>query len=314
MFERNRPTGPSPFHRGERRIQERLGARDVESWAGRAIRGFMPDQHREFFSALPFVVVSARDRAGRPWATLLEGDEGFVTSPEATRLRIAARPVSGDALEEGFALGADLGVLGIEPATRRRNRVNGRVLPAADGALTLAVDQSFGNCPQHIRERRHTRVETPLSPSSRRGKDLNEAQMSWIAAADTFFIASGYRDAESSGEEDRTFGMDVSHRGGEPGFVEVVTPREIRFPDFAGNRFYNTLGNILLDPRAGLLFIDFSAGRLLQLTGRARIDFGLDEDSGEAMASRTVTFAIEEIVEVSDGSRLRWEDGAGSDS
>jgi len=209
-------------------------------------------------------------------------------------------------VEDGLATGADMGLLGIEPATRRRNRVNGRIHHVEDGAFTLAVDQSFGNCPQFIHERKHRRVPGPLSPSSRRGTGLTGAQASWIAKADTFFIATGYR-----GEgEDSAYGMDVSHRGGMPGFVEVLSAGEVRFPDFPGNRFYNTLGNILLDPRAGLLFIDFTKGCLLQLTGRASIDFAPDTGGGASTAQRSVTLAIDEVVELSGSLRLRWEDGA----
>ena len=64
----------------------------------------------------------------------------------------------------------------------------------------------------------------------------------------------------------------MSHRGGRPGFVGVHG-NTLAIPDFRGNRFYNTLGNLLGEPRAGLLFIDFPSGDLLQLQGRAEIDW-----------------------------------------
>ena len=67
----------SPFHAGERAVQERLGVRDIESWARKVIRPSLPEEHREFYSALPFVVAAARDDAGRPWATIVAGAPGF---------------------------------------------------------------------------------------------------------------------------------------------------------------------------------------------------------------------------------------------
>ena len=261
----------SPFHAGEKQVQERLGARDIERWARMVVRGHLPDEHRAFHTSLPFLVAAARDAEGRPWVTLLVGDEGFVTSPDPESLVIDAKPVPGDALEGALAAGADIGILGIELATRRRNRVNGRIAKNGSSAMVCAVDQTFGNCPQYIREREWHRVENELAGEPVRGPRLSQSQRDWIASADTFFIASGYR-----GEgEAASFGMDASHRGGEPGFVEVVSATRLVFPDYAGNNHYNTIGNLSLDPRAGLLFVDFETGSLLQLTGRASIDWGV---------------------------------------
>ena len=56
------------------------------------IRDFMPEQHRSFFAALPYLLVAASDASGWPLATLLQGDPGFITSPDAGTLRIAALP------------------------------------------------------------------------------------------------------------------------------------------------------------------------------------------------------------------------------
>lgn len=141
-------TGESPFHPGERRVQERLGVRDIEEWARKVVRNSLPEQHRAFHTALPFLIVAARDSRRRPWATLLTGPEGFVTSPDSKSLSIDATAVSGDALEGALRPGTDIGILGIEFATRRRNRVNGRVASVDSEVLMFSVDQSFGNCPQ----------------------------------------------------------------------------------------------------------------------------------------------------------------------
>ncbi|MEP3428187.1 MAG: pyridoxamine 5'-phosphate oxidase family protein [Roseibium sp.] len=298
----------SPFHFGEQRVQERLGVRGIEAFARKVIRDYLPDQHRRFYTAQPFLILSARDEAGRPWATVLEGEDGFVSSPDTKTLTFDAQPNRGDALETAFTPGADVGILGIELATRRRNRVNGHVVEKTAVGITFEVEQSFGNCPQYIRERAYWRSPDEPSPALTTGSRLTASQIDWIGAADTFFIASGYR-----GEgNDPSFGMDASHRGGERGFVEVLDERHIRFPDYAGNNHYNTLGNLLVDPRAGFLFLDFSSGSLLQLTGTATIDWESADIEKFPGARRLVNFEINEIRELSSALRLRWQEDADS--
>src|SRR5262245_8597914 len=117
----------SPFHAGEIAVQERVGVRArIAETGARVIRDFMPEQHREFFRHLPFLIVGSLDQAGRPWASMLTGVPGFVASPDPKTLRIDARPGPHDPLAKNLAAGAPLGLLGIELATRRRNRMNGR--------------------------------------------------------------------------------------------------------------------------------------------------------------------------------------------
>lgn len=298
----------SPFHAGEQRVQERLGVRDIEGWARKVVRGYLPEEHRAFHTALPFLVVAARDARGRPWATLLVGPKGFVTSPDPRSLAIDAQPAQGDALEGALGRGADLGLLGIEFATRRRNRLNVRVASDVRGALACAVDQTFGNCPQYIREREWRRVENEPPGAPLRGGRLSPAQRAWIAAADTFFIASGYR-----GEgENPAFGMDASHRGGDPGFVRVESDARLIFPDYAGNNHFNTIGNLLLEPRAGLLFVDFARGSLLQLTGHTTIDWDSETVTRFPGARRLVIVDVEEVVELPAALPLRWDASAES--
>jgi ferredoxin-NADP reductase/predicted pyridoxine 5'-phosphate oxidase superfamily flavin-nucleotide-binding protein len=292
----------SPFHPGEQEVQVRLGVRDIEDWARKVVRDYLPEEHRAFHTALPFLVVAARDNRGRPWATMLTGPDGFVTSPDARSLVIEARPGPGDGLEGSLVPGADVGILGIELATRRRNRVNGRIVENRSGDVIFGVEQAYGNCPQYIRERAWRRVEGEPAGRPAKGTRLTPAQQEWIISADTFFIASGYRDEGESA----TFGMDASHRGGDRGLVRVVNETRLMFPDYAGNNHFNTIGNLVLDPRAGFLFIDFETGSLLQLSGRAAIDWDSEAVVGIPGARRLVTFDIEEIIELPRAVALRW--------
>jgi hypothetical protein len=66
-------------------------------------------------------------------------------------------------------------------------------------------------------------------------------------------------------------GVDVSHRGGKPGFVRLDDDCTLIVPDFSGNCQFNTFGNLELNPRAGMLFVDFDRGNLLYLTGTAEV-------------------------------------------
>jgi len=249
-----------PFHDDELAAQRLAG-----QGAGRAaIRAFMPDQHRDFFALLPCLFAATLDDGDWPMATVLSGAPGFVQSPDATTLRIASLPAVGDPAAPGFKAGAEIGLIGLDFTTRRRNRVNGRLMAVDDG-LTVAVTQSFGNCAQYIQARAPApRVAPPVRPETLAA--LDEAARTLITRSDTFFVASRSRAGLSGG------GLDMSHRGGRPGFV-AVQDDVLVVPDFRGNRFYNTLGNLLGDPRAGLIFIDFVSGDILQLQGRVVIDW-----------------------------------------
>jgi ferredoxin-NADP reductase/predicted pyridoxine 5'-phosphate oxidase superfamily flavin-nucleotide-binding protein len=147
---------------------------------------------------------------------------------------------------------------------------------------------------------------SPGTPS--RGARLTPDQIDWVAAADTFFIATGHR-----GEgQNPAFGMDASHRGGDPGFVTVASDTRLVFPDYAGNNHFNTIGNLVLDPRVGLLFVDFETGSLLQLTGRATIDWDSEAVARSPGARRLVTIDVEDVVELPRAVALRWDAEAGS--
>jgi predicted pyridoxine 5'-phosphate oxidase superfamily flavin-nucleotide-binding protein len=249
-----------PFHEDELAAQ-RLAGRGA-GWA--AIRPFMPDQHRDFFAMLPYLFAATLDARGWPMATVLTGPPGFAQSPDATTLSIAALPPANEPAAHGFNAGAEIGLLGLDFTTRRRNRANGRLVTVADG-LRVRVTQSFGNCAQYIQ----LRTPTPRGVRSTELESLprlDDAARGSIKSSDTFFVASRSRAGVDGG------GLDMSHRGGRPGFVGVQA-NTLAIPDFGGNRFYNTLGNLLGDPRAGLMFIDFVSGDILQLQGTVTIDW-----------------------------------------
>ena len=301
----------SPFHVGEQAVQTKVGVREaIEPWARRVVRPFMPEQHREFYSQLPFVIAAARDRADRPWVTLLAGPPGFVSSPDERGLWFATGAIEGDALETSLSVGSELGLLGIELDTRRRNRVNGIITQSDGNGMRFEVGQAFGNCPQYITERRWFEVDVdPTSATASRHDRLDSRMRTWIEAADTMFIASGYRGDD---EDSEAYGMDASHRGGAPGFVEVIDDRHLVFPDYAGNNHFNTIGNLVMDPGVGLLFVDFERGSLLQISGKATIDWDSEEVAKRPGAQRLVFIEIEAVVRLDGVLPLRWTRPEGS--
>ena len=276
-------------------MQERLGVRErVEKMGQSVLRDFMPEQHRQFFEALPFVIVGSADADGALWASLLPGAPGFVHSPTPRSLLVRARPLPGDPLLLGLRAGAPLGMLGIELSTRRRNRVNGAIVRVDGDVLELAVDQSFGNCKQYIQARSGgIAPEAERSAPSVETAALSEAALSLLGRTDTTFIASSSRDAAQRRNE----GLDVSHRGGLPGFVRAERQglaTTLTLPDYYGNFMFNTFGNLEVNPRAGFLALDFATGALLSLSGRARVVWEGAEVAAVPGAERLLVFEVEQ--------------------
>ncbi len=253
------------WHTGEIDAQTRAGAAAHLAEIGpKVVRDFMPDQHRQFFEQLPFVVVGSLDAGQRPWASILAGLPGFAASPHPRRLEIEANPVPGDPLAEALQVGAPLGLLGIELPTRRRNRMNGNVVARDEAGFAVHVRESFGNCPQYIQRRDYTQF-TPGPAAAEPFTALPQEAADLVRRADTMFVAS------AAVREDGKFSVDVSHRGGRPGFLGIDGAGVIVVPDFRGNGFFQTIGNLIAFPHAGLLIPDFATGDLLQITGDAEI-------------------------------------------
>jgi uncharacterized protein len=295
----------SPFHAGELAIQSRMGAQAQMDKQGRGmIREYLPDQFRQFFAQLPYVIVGTVDSTGHPWASILVGNPGFLAAPNDRTLQVTAQPLFGDPLTTTLAEGIDIGLLGIELHTRRRNRLNGTVIAAQPNSFIVQVGQAFGNCPKYIQARMFELVADdliaakPVHPIA----VLGSVEQAMIAAADTFFMATAYQ-SETAGVAS---GIDVSHRGGNPGFVRIDDDLTLTVPDFSGNCMFNTFGNLEMNPRAGLLFVDFEQGNLLYLTGKAHVIWDGAEISAYEGAERLFRFQVEQGYRVEGSLPLRW--------
>ena len=302
----------APFHAGERALQTLVGSREQMEVAGpRVIRDYMPDQHRTFFAQLPFLVVGSLDANLQPWASVLAAPAGFAHSPDPTHLSVDALPMAGDPLAGQLAQGATLGLLGIEPHTRRRNRMNGTVEALDATGFMVRVQQSFGNCPRYIQAREPVFMPARGDSAPVQWLDtLDLAAHRLIGSADTLFIATAYPHDVAAGDnaDASSHGVDVSHRGGLPGFVRIDGDDVLTVPDFNGNRFFNTLGNLAAHPRAGLLFIDFDNGELLHVAVTSEIVWDGPEVAAFEGAERLMRFHVQHALRRPLALPLRWGD------
>jgi predicted pyridoxine 5'-phosphate oxidase superfamily flavin-nucleotide-binding protein len=293
------------FHAGELAMQQRAGSFARLAEVGpRVIRDHMPQQHREFFPLLPFLLTGSLDADGQPWASVLAGPPGFAHSPDPRLLRVDALPLPHDPLQARLRPGMPIGLLGIQPHTRRRNRMNGTVAAVDAQGFSVHVGQSFGNCPKYIQPREAHYCDAAGAASVQRLPALDAQAAALIGRADTFFIATAHPQAAGDGAP--ALGVDVSHRGGPPGFVRVQPDGRLAVPDFVGNGFFNTLGNLQLEPRCGLLFIDFDTGELLSLAARAELQWDGPEVQAIDGAQRLLRLAPTQLLRVRGAVPLQW--------
>ena len=280
-----------PFHEGESFVQRRAGEEAEARRNGRAIADAIVPGAFRFVEAQPFVVLGSVAPGGATWVSLVFGTPGFARVAgervlELDLARAALHPA--DPLLANLAADPRVGLLFLEPESRRRLRVNGTVRREGE-RLVVAVAESYPNCSKYIRRRRLDTAELGAAAvgdgDARRGTALDRDGLALVRTADTFFVAS----SNPGGH------VDASHRGGEPGFVELVDERTLSIPDYPGNHMYNTLGNVALEPRAGATFVDFENGRVLMTTGTVAIEFSRPGHEEETLGtSRFWSFRVEE--------------------
>jgi predicted pyridoxine 5'-phosphate oxidase superfamily flavin-nucleotide-binding protein len=290
----------SVWHQGELSVQKQAGVLQEARRMQDGIHPTIPDPFRRFIAAQRFASLGTVDADQRVWASLCIGEPGFAQSPDRFSVRIDAASV-GDLARINVRANRDAGVVVIDFGSRRRIRLNGEGEILDDGTLLLKTKQVYANCPRYIQQRTvaldsTSGVEAAASISVETSR-LSVKQQQLIRAADTFFIASAHPE----------FGVDVSHRGGNPGFVHVENDKRLIWPDYDGNKMFNTLGNIAVNPRVGLLFPDFATGNITQLTGRATIDWSSAEVAQLPGAQRLVAFDINAVIQTADPRVQRYQ-------
>ncbi|KAG6832531.1 hypothetical protein H0H92_000160 [Tricholoma furcatifolium] len=279
------------WHRGERLIHEKLGHGDNYAIMSlyHSISGDLPEQHATFYTTrLPFLPIVTLDASGRPWGSILAGHDGnlgFVQNPHYSILSIRAKLWPGDPLSSNVVGYKDdnsmlVAGIGVEYPTRRRNKFAGKVTKLErngdDIRLELVVDEALGNCPKYITIREF--VPHPSTSPTILFQKLNlepherlpDEVISFILELDTVFLGTTYA---APGDEALRYPshLGMNQRGGRKGFIRVSPSdgRTVVLPDFSGNRFMTSLGNIEATPLASLTFISFTNGSVLYLTGLA---------------------------------------------
>jgi len=277
----------------------------MAEFGDKILRPFMPQQHRDFYETLPMFFVGSEDAAGDMWASVLYGAPGFIQSPTRTTLNIQADFAQADPLSNALTPNKHVALLGIELPTRRRNRANGRIARNKSGQIAFELEQSFGNCPKYIQPRFIFDSKAKVDPVEQSFTAFDTQIAEMVQSLDTFFIASRSVGKTATNTE-ADGGFDISHRGGPAGFVQVINESTLVFPDFAGNNFFNTFGNIALDPQVGLLFVDFANGHHIYLTGTAEVFWRQDGPLSFEGVEREVRFTLKLGKLVKNISPYRW--------
>jgi uncharacterized protein len=288
------------YHDGEITVQTRAGVRQQADKLAAAMQGAILPSLAGFVAVQRMAVMGTVSRSHAVWASVLTGEAGFLRVLNYQSLRIAAAPVAGDPLAENLVSPAHAALIVPDLVARRRLRLNGQGHIIEPGVIEIRDAQVYGNCSHYIQARSpigERQWPAGDDPPIARAAELSLAQQQRIEHADTFFIATDHAEA----------GADVSHRGGNPGFIQILNDRHLAIPDYSGNNMFNTLGNIVINPHAGLLFIDFDTGQTLQLTGRATIDWDPERAATMAGARRVVDFEVDEALDNPRGFPVRYE-------
>jgi NAD(P)H-flavin reductase len=273
------------WHMGEKEIQAAMHVEDIDN---PTVPQLSP-QLSNHLQIAPLISVGTLDKDGRPWTTLLGGETplsqplgggiiGLRTPVIARYDPVVEALVGGEAKgevvrEEGK--GRMISGLTIDLQSRKRVKLFGRMIAGAlskkdDGEaavvemqVVLKVEQSLGNCPKYLNKKKiEPAISNPrlVSDSTR----LSPQAVELIAKADLFFISSSNQDQD----------MDTNHRGGPTGFIRVsqdASTTVLYWPEYSGNRLYQTLGNLQINPVAGICIPDFDTGDMLFLTGTTQV-------------------------------------------
>ncbi|KAL4886996.1 hypothetical protein BJY04DRAFT_44919 [Aspergillus karnatakaensis] len=236
----------------------------------------------------PLLAIGVLDQEARPWCSLWGGEEGFAT-PTSTSSFDIRTPVgiTYDPVVENLLLdstrngGKPVSFLAVDLESRRRVKLFGQIstgsLDVTEGErigagiahLIVHIDGSLGNCPKYLNAKRI--LPAPPQPKLiSETPQLHPGAIDLLDRADTLFISS------ANGAHD----MDTNIRGGPSGFVRVLSNEAsgavIVYPEYSGNRLYQTLGNLQSNSRAGYVFPDFETGNALFATGKTEILIGKD--------------------------------------
>jgi ferredoxin-NADP reductase/predicted pyridoxine 5'-phosphate oxidase superfamily flavin-nucleotide-binding protein len=279
-----------PYHQGEQQMHKLLNLPPRDNPTSS-----MLTPHAVFaLQQAPLLAVGTLDSQGYPWTSIWGGSANF-SEPLGGGIIGTRTIVDGvnDPVVEALVGKAEKGdmirgeekmvsSLAIDLMSRKRMKLFGRMVAGtisevdveyAAGTAPIAgapekqdqiqlitkIEQSLGNCPKYLNQY----TIQPALVSSKlvsRGSLLSTEAKAVVTNADMFFLSS------SSGED-----MDTNYRGGPPGFVRILSDTEIVYPEYSGNRLYQSLGNLLVNPKIGITFPAYETGDVLYITGTVDI-------------------------------------------
>ena len=257
----------SIFHNGQLAVQKITGEEAIAKGRIHMIKDAIHPRSVSFIEHQILAFLGSEDSNGALWLSLLIGERGFISIPSVQEITIDLSKVIStkeDIFFKNITTNPTVGLLFHEAQRRARYRAWG-IARRENDQLHFAIKMGYPSCPKHIQREvielpKSTEVETT---KYQKGTLLGEFEHEWIRNAHTFFITTQTKKGD----------IESSHRGGNPGFIEILDNGLLRVPDYLGNSIYSTLGNIYENPKAALLFVDYKKGETLQLSGIAALQF-----------------------------------------
>ncbi|KAF2196595.1 hypothetical protein GQ43DRAFT_484820 [Delitschia confertaspora ATCC 74209] len=309
------------FHSGEEKMHQLLRIPHNDN----PTSSMLTPQASFILQSAPLMAVGALDADSRPWTSLWGGKPGF-SRPLGGGIVGTRTVVDGvhdpvvqalvDGSEKGAVVegkGKMVSALAIDLINRKRMKVFGRMVAGSLGEvemegsgkvqdqlqLVTKIEQSLGNCPKYLNQYvvQSAPIDSRLLSTS---ANLSPEGVALVAKADMFFLSSS-----------TTSDMDTNHRGGAPGFVRLlsngISGAQLVYPEYSGNRLYQTLGNLQVNPKVGITFPDFVTGDVLYLTGTAEILVAKDAAALLPGSNLTLKITVQEARFVRDGLPFRGE-------
>ncbi len=319
-------------HKDELLLQKRRKTpKELIDSIPRYIDSDMRQQHVDFFAGLSYLPLATLDCDGLPWVSLLvtqsesdpsvgikiSGHNAMDVSAESNAFDPFARSLKQDPMS-GRQQRLFAGV-GVDFRNRRRNQIAAEIRSASveeTGKISLQLesDQHLGNCPKYITVRalahEQRAAELVYDCFDSHTTALPDAAKAVVDQASTVFLATKHSGVETATGTKTDMG--VNHRGGAPGFTRIYEETDgdgittyLVLPDYSGNRFYQSLGNIETDPEVGLVFPDFTTGHILYVSGKAENLLGDKAPAIMPRVSLLTRIKVTGAVFVKDGLNLR---------
>ncbi|EHK18186.1 uncharacterized protein TRIVIDRAFT_45249 [Trichoderma virens Gv29-8] len=281
----------------------------------------LPMNHAVRAMESPLVALGTLDNKGQPWTTVWGGEIGCTRPVAEDVLRFDSKvdtlhdPVfkalfGSDQTKAGHAVPPNgekrkmMAALTIDLEGQDRVKLMGNMLAGIEGKdgrvrLAMDIEESLGNCPKYLNRKEivPNDAHPVLMPQ---GLPLPQEAVDLIGKADTLFLSS------TNGKS-----MDTNNRGGPPGFVRIIQNDEegvvLIYPEceFSGNRLYQSLGNLKVNPMIGIVIPDFITSDVLYLTGSATILVGKDASDLLIRTQLAVKINVADVIFVRSGLPFR---------